>query len=216
MLLEEERSTIVRYGRKLAEKGLTRGTGGNLSIYRRQEGILALSPSGMDYLAITPRDILVMDMEKRVLEGERVASSEYFMHRALYLGREDIDAVIHTHSTFATVLACLHWEIPAVHYLVAHAGLNVRCARYATYGTAELAQNAFQAMRDRKAVLLANHGLLTGGADLETAFNVVEQIEFAAELYYRSRLSGDPAILPQEEMLAMIEKFKTYGQYADA
>jgi L-fuculose-phosphate aldolase len=113
---------------------------------------------------------------------------------------------------YATTLSCLNWTLPAVHYLVAFAGVDVRCAKYATFGTKDLAENAFEAMRDRKAVLLANHGLLAGANNLLNAFNITEEIEYCAELYYRTKSIGEPVILPLSEMELMLEKFKTYGQ----
>ena len=113
---------------------------------------------------------------------------------------------------YATTIACLNWDLPPVHYMVALAGPNVRCAKYATYGTKELAENAFKAMENRKAVLLANHGLLAGAKDLANAFNITEEIEYCAELYYRTICIGEPVILSDEEMDLMLEKFKTYGQ----
>ena len=134
------------------------------------------------------------------------------MHKIFYEKRTDINAIIHTHTIYATTIACLNWDLPAVHYMIALAGPNVRCAEYATYGTKELAENAFKAMENRNAVLLANHGLLAGAKDLANAFNVTEEIEYCAELYYRTKSIGEPVILSDEEMDLMAEKFKTYGQ----
>ncbi len=212
MLLREERESIVEYGKKLVTSNLTKGTGGNLSVFNREKGLFAISPSGIDYFKIKVEDVVVMDLEGNKVDGDRVPSSEYEMHRIFYANREDIDALIHTHTMYATTLACLNWELPPVHYMVALAGLNVRCAKYATYGTRELAENAFEAMKDRKAVLLANHGLLAGADTLANAFNITEEIEYCAELYYRAKSIGEPVILPEEEMVLMMEKFKTYGQ----
>ncbi|MBP8965459.1 MAG: class II aldolase/adducin family protein, partial [Flexilinea sp.] len=141
-----------------------------------------------------------------------IPSSEVDMHRILYKYREDLNAVIHTHSTFAAALSCLNITLPPVHYLVAYAGVDVRCAKYATYGTVALAKNAFEAMKDRKACLLANHGLLAGGTDLANAFNITEEIEFCCELYYRAKSIGEPVILSKEEMVRMVDRFKNYGK----
>ncbi len=212
MLLEKERKEIVEYGRKLIESSLTKGTGGNLSIFNRKEGLMAISPSGIDYFQIQPQDVVVLDLEGNKLEGEKEPSSEYDMHRIFYKNRQDIDAIIHTHTMYATTIACLNWELPPVHYMIALAGVNVRCAKYATYGSKELADNAFEAMRDRNAVLLANHGLLAGAKDLANAFNITEEIEYCSELYYRTKCIGEPVILSQDEMIGMLEKFKSYGQ----
>lgn len=212
MLMIEEREQVVEYGKKLVTSRLTKGTGGNLSIYNREKGLFCISPTGIDYFEIKSEDVVVLDLDGNIVEGSKQPSSEVEMHRIFYANREDIDAIIHTHTMYATTLACLNWSLPPVHYMVALAGLDVRCAKYATYGTKELAQNAFEAMTDRYAVLLANHGLLAGAKDLANAFNITEEIEYCAELYYRTRAIGEPVILPEEEMKLMLEKFKTYGQ----
>ncbi len=212
LILLKERKEIVEYGKKLVTSGLTKGTGGNLSIYNREEGLMAISPSGIDYFEIRPEDVVVLDLDGNIVDGDKKPSSELEMHRIFYKNRDDIDAIIHTHSTYATVLSCLNIPLPPVHYLVALAGLDVRCAKYATFGTEELAKNAFEAMKDRYAVLLANHGLLAGAKDLANAFNITEEIEYCAELYIKAKAIGEPVILPEEEMELMLEKFKTYGQ----
>lgn len=212
MKLQREREEIVEYGNRLVEAKLTKGTGGNLSVYNRTEGLMAISPSGIDYARIQPQDVVVLDLQGNLIEGDKKPSSELDLHRIFYQRRSDISAMIHTHTMFATTLACLHRELPAVHYMVALAGRNVRCAEYATFGTKELAENAFEAMRDRKAVLLANHGLLAGAQNLANAFNITEEIEYVAELYYRTKGIGEPQILSDEEMALMAVKFRNYGQ----
>ncbi len=213
MLLETQRKELIAYGQKLVEANLTKGTGGNLSICHREKGIMAITPSGIDYFDIKPEQIVILDVETgKILEGDAVPSSESDMHRIMYKYRVDLNAVIHTHTTYATTLACLNVALPAVHYLVALAGPDVPCAPYATYGTVELAKNAFETMKNRKACLLSNHGLLAGGPDLATAFTITEEIEFCCELYYRAKSIGEPVILSEAEMTMMMERFKNYGK----
>jgi len=212
MLMEKERRLIVEYGRKLVEYNLTRGTSGNLSMFNRDKNLIAISPSGMDYYKINPEDIVILDIKGNIVEGCRKPSSEIELHRIFYERRKDIDAIIHTHTMYSTVLACLNLSLPPVHYMLASAGMDVRCAEYATFGTKELAENAYKAMEGRKAVLLANHGLLTGGRDLKEAFSLAEEVEYVAEIYYRAKSIGEPKIIPDEEMELIIEKFKSYGQ----
>lgn len=212
MKLEKERIEIVEYGRKLVDSKLTKGTGGNLSIFNRREQLMAISPSGIDYYQTKPEDVVVLNLKGEIIEGTRKPSSEVDLHRIFYQRRDDIDAMIHTHTMYATTLACLRWDLPAVHYVIAMAGKNVRCADYATFGSQELAENAFHAMEDRRAVLLANHGLLTGAENLARAFSITDEIEYVAELYYRTKAIGEPIILDDEEMKLMAEKFKFYGQ----
>ena len=212
MLMKEERQLIVAYGKKILAARLTKGTGGNLSIFNQEQSLLAISPSGIDYLAIRPRDVVVLNLEGEIVDGDKKPSSELEMHRIFYERRGDIRAIIHTHTVYATTLAILNQPLPPVHYLVALAGAEVPCAKYAPFGSRELATNAYKAMEGKKAVILANHGLLAGGKDLAEAFNISEEIEYCAELYWRSKSIGEPIILPKEEMALMEEKFKAYGQ----
>jgi len=213
MLLCEIREEIIEYGKKISQSGLTKGTGGNLSVFDRSSGTMAITPSGIDYFKIKPEQIVLIDVESgKITDGDAVPSSERDMHRIFYKYRSDIDAIIHTHSVFATTIATLNWALPPLHYLVAYAGTNVRCAEYATYGTVALAKNAFEAMDGRKAVLLANHGLLAGGSSLAEAFTITEEIEFCCELYYRAKCIGEPVLLPNDEMESMMKRFKNYGR----
>lgn len=210
--MEKERLLLIEYGKKLVKAGLTKGTGGNLSIFDRKNGHVAITPSGIDFFEIQPEDIVIIDVDGNVIEGNRTPSSEWAMHVMPYKYRDDIDAVIHAHTMYATVMACLRQELPATHYMIAVAGENVRVAEYATYGSPELAKNAFEAMKDRKAVILANHGILAGANDLLNAFNIIEEVEYCAEVYTKAKAIGEPVVLPHEEMTLMAEKFKTYGQ----
>lgn len=212
MLMEKARKEIIEYGKKLVTSNLTKGTGGNLSVFDRENGYMAITPTGIDFFEIQPEDIVIMDLEGNVVEGNRLPSSEWEMHLLQYKERTDLDAVIHAHTTYATVLACLRWELPATHYMIAVAGKNVRCAEYATYGSHELALNATKAMRERRAVILANHGILAGANDLLNAFNIIEEVEYCSQIYYMAKSIGEPIVLPDEEMNLMVEKFKTYGQ----
>lgn len=209
----EERKLLVEQGRQMLDKGLTKGSGGNLSIYLRKENLMLISPSGLDYHRTTPEDIVLAELDGTIVEGTRKPSSEFSMHSILYKHRDDINAVVHSHSVYTATLASLRWELPAAYYLIAVAGgENVRCAEYATYGTPELAQNAFKAMEGRYAALLANHGLLVGAKDIENALNKAEEIELCAEVYYRTKTVGEPVILDSKEIGNMLDRFQTYGQ----
>ncbi|MGM0420268.1 MAG: L-fuculose-phosphate aldolase [Bacillota bacterium] len=212
MLFKNERKQIVEYGQKLVEHDLTKGTGGNLSIFFPDDQMMMISPSGIPYFELKPTDIVIMDLDGKIIEGDKEPSSEEMMHRLIYQNREDIKALIHTHSTYATSLSLLRKPLPPAHYMIALAGKDVRCAEYATYGTKELAENALKSIENRKAVLLANHGLLAGASDLANAFNVAEEIEFVAEVYWRAKSIDDPVILSEAEMELMQKKFSTYGQ----
>lgn len=212
MLMEKARHDLVEFGKRLVTANLTKGTGGNLSVFDRENKTVAITPSGIDFFEIQPEDIVIIDLDGKTIEGNRTPSSEWEMHLMPYRHRDDIDAVIHAHTTFATVLAVLRQDLPPSHYMVAVAGPNVRCAPYATYGTHELAENSYEYMKDRKAVILANHGILSGAKDLLNAFNIIEEVEYCSQIHYMASCMGKPVILPDSEMSLMAEKFKTYGQ----
>lgn len=215
MLMEQERKGLVKYGRKLVEANLTSGTGGNLSVYNRDNGTVAITPSGVDYFDTEPDDIVITDINGKVVEGDKRPSSELAFHLAVYQARGDISAVVHTHSVYATTLACMGLELPAVHYMVAFSGRKVPLAPYRTFGTPELAAVTAKYMDGHNAVLLANHGLVAAAGNLPTAFAAAEEIEFAARIYCQAKSMGEPVILPDSEMDRVIEKFKWYGQKKD-
>ena len=212
MLMENERKLIVEYGKLLVTKGLTTGTGGNISIFDKEKKYFAISPSGIDYFETEPEDVVIMDLDGKVVEGARKPSSEWMMHLIFYKKRDDVEAVVHTHSRFSSTISCMRWDIPALHYYVAFAGKTIPCAKYASYGTQELADNAFEGMGEGKAALLANHGLITIGRSVKEAFLIAEMSEEMAEYYYRTKSIGEPVLLDEKEMENMLVRFKSYGQ----
>ena len=211
--MRKEREQIVEHLKMLITHGLTKGTGGNISVYDPETKLMAISPTGMDYFTLTPEDVVVMDLEGNIVDGKRKPFSEYAMHSIFYRERSnDINAVVHAHSPYACIMACLNWDLKPCTYLVANAGRDVRCTKYVTFGTDELAQSALEGMKDRYAVLLGNHGLLAGSMDLKKAFNIAEEIEFCCMIYYKCKCAGEPVLLNDEQMDAVLKKFKTYGQ----
>ena len=212
MILEKEREQVIEYSLKLLSEGLTNGTAGNVSIFNREKGLVAISPTGVNYSELTPEMISVVDLDGKLIEGLK-PSSELEMHMILYRNRGDVNAVIHTHPVYTTVLACLREDLPAIDYMIAVTGATkVKCAEYASYGTKELAENAYKAMGSSLAVILANHGLTTAGKDIANAFNITVQVEYISNLYIKAKNIGEPIILPDDEMNSMLERFKTYGQ----
>ncbi len=213
MRLEKERKEIVAFGRKLLTSGLTAGTGGNLSIVKRKKNLVAITPSGVDYLEMSPGDVVLVGMESGLAETSKCKpSSDLLFHLALYQKRKDIQAVVHTHSVYGTALATLGWEIPPFHYLVAYSGKKVPLAPYATFGSEELARNVADAIGENNAVLLGGHGVVTVGATLARAFETAEIVEHVARVYCLAKSLGEPAILSDKEMDKVIEKFKGYGK----
>jgi len=215
MQLQVEREYIVEYGKRLITSHLTTGSGGNISIYNRDKGLVAIKPSGVDYFLMRPEDIVVVTPDGKIVEGNLTPSSEIRFHLALYQYRDSINAVVHTHQVYATTIACMNWELPAVHYLVGFSGNKVPLAKYATFGSIELAENIIQAIGDYNACLMANHGIVTVGKDIASAFAAAESLEFVAQLYYQTKSIGNPVILPDDEMINVINKFQTYGHQQD-
>jgi L-fuculose-phosphate aldolase len=205
------RSMVIAACRELRRRGLTHGTSGNVSV-RYGERQFFVSPSGMDYEALQGDDVPLMDLEGRWF-GRRRPSSEWRFHRDIFKSRRDVGAIVHTHSPQATALACTGRGIPAFHYMVAVAGgRDVRCAPYHAFGTQELSDAALAALRDRKACLLANHGVIATGADLPSAVSLAGEVENLALQYCAALSLGEVRILDDAEMGRVVEKFRTYGQ----
>lgn len=196
---------------QLNNSGLNHGNSGNASV-RWGDGLL-ITPTGMAYEALKPQDIVYMDLDGQVGKGQRRPSSEWAFHAALLKARPELRAVLHAHSPKATALAVLGQGLPPFHYMIAVAGGNtVRCAPYATFGTLELADHAVAAMQERKACLLANHGILTAGRDIDEAFKVLQEIETLCGIYIDACQLGEPVLLDDAEMAKVVAKFGGYGQ----
>lgn len=205
------RRAVIDAALELNRSGINQGTSGNVSA-RSERGFL-VTPTGMDYHRLEDADIVELDLDGRVVEGRRLPSSEWAIHASIYASRPDAMAVVHAHPRYCTAVACTGREIPAFHYMVAVAGgSNIRCSPYATFGTAELATHALEALRDRKACLLGNHGMLALGGSLEEAMKIAVEVETLAAQYWHALLVGPPRLLDEAEMQRVIEKFRTYGK----
>lgn len=217
MFTEAQKKEIIKYGRKLVDYNLTSGTGGNISIYDSEDKKILITPSGFDFYEMTEDDLVVIDLEGNVIEAKsgQKPSSEWIMHSIFYKERDDMQAIIHAHTVYGTVLSCLHETLKPTHYMVAVAGEDVRVAQYATFGTEQLAKNAYEAMSDRKAVILANHGILGGDSNLDKAFNIIEEVEYCSKIYCIAKSIGNPVILDHDEMQVMKHKFQNYGKNVD-
>lgn len=213
MRLEKERVLLAEYGRHMSCGGLSVGTSGNLSVYNPETGLMAITPSGLDYESTTPEDIVLMDLNARVAEGERKPSSEWALHTNFYRRHPSARAVVHTHSVYCTTLACLGRPLEAVHYAIADAGVSrVPVASYCLFGSEALAETAVEVCGDGRAVLLANHGLVVWHESLPKAFALAQSMEFVAELQWRAMAVGTPNILTEEQMTEALNRFQTYGQ----
>lgn len=205
------REELVAFGKKLLSAGLTTGTGGNLSAYDRSCGVIAMTPSGLDYLKTTAADIVLMDPDGQIIECRESVrpTSEWELHLAIYRSRPDVSAVVHTHSLYATAIACTGSGIRTVHYLAAMGGRSIRCTPYETYGTPELAQICARTLENDHAVLLGNHGVICVGPDLPDAFARAEHIEYVAHLQVITDSLGGARLLNEEQMQAVRDRFGT-------
>ena len=211
----DAREAVRATARAMSDQKLSPGRSGNVSM-RFANGML-ITPTGMAYDQIEPADIAFVDADGHVPSGSRKPSSEWHFHLAAYAARPDRHALVHTHSLHATVLACAHRSIPAFHYMVAAAGgIDIPLVPYATFGTDALAANVAKGLADRDACLMAHHGLVALGHDLPSALELATEIEILAEQYLKVLAIGEPHILPDAEMAIVLEKFKSYGQRAQA
>lgn len=201
---------VVETCRKMNAMGLNQGPSGNVSA-RLDAGHFLITPSGLPYDIMRPQDVPVMDMSGRWY-GTRRPSTEWRFHRDILKTRTEAGAVLHAHSMFSTTLACLRRGIPAFHYMIAVAGGDsVRCASYATFGTQALSDNVLKALEGRRACLLANHGLICLGANLDRTLGLAVEVETLAGMYCRARQHGIPRLLDHREMARILELFRTYG-----
>ena len=206
------RANIVAKARWMNAAGLNQGTSGNISA--RYKDVLLITPSATPYDSMTPESIAAMplDGEYGAWSGPLKPSTEWRFHFDITKARPDVGAIVHTHSTYATVLAIARKEIPACHYMIAaFGGTDVRCAGYARYGTKELSDFALQALEGRNGCLLANHGMIALGANLDKAMWLAVELETIAKQYYLSLALGNPVILSDEQIAETARGFATYG-----
>jgi len=207
------RKKIIALCLQMNSSGLNQGTSGNISA--RYKKYMLITPSGIPYEDLKPASIAKMkiDGDDNSWKGPSKPSSEWHFHRNILREKPDIHAVVHTHSTFSTVVSIAREDIPACHYMIAaFGGHTVRCADYETFGTPELSHSVLRAMDGRTACLLANHGMIAGGRSLDNAMWAAVELETLSKQYYYAKQAGNMTILPDEEMARVLEKFKGYGQ----
>lgn len=206
----KQRRAVIAAAQRLNPLGINQGTSGNVSV-RAGDGLL-ITPSGLPYDGLKPSQIVWMDLDGRY-DRKWQPSSEWRFHCDILRARPDIEAVVHTHAAKATALACLRRGIPAFHYMVAVAGgADIRCAPYATFGTAALSAHALAALDGRRACLLANHGLIACGHTLDKALALAVEVETLADMYLQALSVGEPVLLDDAEMARVLRKFETYGR----
>jgi L-fuculose-phosphate aldolase len=203
------RRQIIETARRMNAIGINQGKSGNVSTRVGKSGFL-ITPSALAYAKMRAEDIVEVRFNG-ALQGKRRASTEWRLHRDVYAKRSDVGAIIHAHSIYATTLACLRRDIPAVHYMVAAAGgASIRCAPYATVGTQELSDRAVAALNGRKACLLANHGMVVVGSTLEDVLDLAVEVETLAAMFWRALQIEEPEILSDAEMATVLAKFADY------
>jgi L-fuculose-phosphate aldolase len=211
------RRQLIETARRMNALGINQGTSGNLSV-RSGAGLL-ITPSGLDYDDLKPADIVEMDFDGtwRCDTAGRGPSSEWRFHLDILKARPEFGAVVHCHARYATALACHRRDIPAFHYMVAVAGgESIRCAPYATFGTAALSRHALKALEGRSACLLANHGLIAAAGDLAKALALAVEVETLAAQYCQALQIGRPKLLSKTEMAKVLAKFKAGYGYGGA
>jgi L-fuculose-phosphate aldolase len=204
------RAGIVGACQRMNALGINQGTSGNISV-RWQDGLL-ISPSGLEYAELTPEQVVFIDYDGGY-EGETRPSSEWRFHARIIAEKPDVGSVVHTHATYCATLAICGMSIPAVHYMVAAAGgTDIPCVPYTTFGTPELAEMVIDALKDRRACLLANHGMIATGENLKKALWLAVEVETLARQYFNSLLIGGPKLLSAEQIGDTVRRFETYGQ----
>jgi L-fuculose-phosphate aldolase len=201
-MLEREREQVAAASRLLAAEGLVLGTAGNLSA--RDGERVAITPTGAALAELEPEQVTVVDLDGNVLDGELEPTSELGLHLGVFR-RYEPGAVVHTHAPMATALSCVLEELPCVHYQMLLLGGSVRVARYATFGTPELAASVIEALEGRAAALMANHGSIAHGADLDTAVEASLLLEWACTVYWRASMVGSPSVLDEAQQQAVVE-----------
>jgi L-fuculose-phosphate aldolase len=208
------RENLLKITNKLLKAGLNHGATGNCSC--RDRGGFLITPTGVDSSKLTPDMMVRMNLSDNLSQpkSKYKPSSEWQFHKAILQKYPDINAVVHTHSVFASTLSALGQGIPAFHYMVAVAGGDsVRCAPYAMFGTKELSDNILDAIQDRKACLLSNHGLVAIGKDLNEAFNIAEEVEHLSRLFVEAKKIGEPKLLSNKQMSEVLNRFNSYSRW---
>jgi L-fuculose-phosphate aldolase len=211
---EPLKQLLVETGIKMLQEGLTVGTWGNISVRDPETGLIYISPSGMNYCEIQAADIVVLDSEINVVDGFRIPSVERGMHVTVYNARPDVNAVIHTHPLYSTVLGVNGMELPGISEdFVQIVGDKIICSEYALPGTMELAHNAVKGLGDYNAVLLPNHGTLNVGPNMPMAMTICHVVEKTAHIYIMAKSIGTPNLISAEHIKIMQDFARNvYGQ----
>lgn len=219
-LLAGLRQQVVQVGREALARGVVHGTAGNMSVRDPESGLIAISPSGIPYPAVTPADVVIVDEHGSVVDGRRKPSSETPLHTMVMRARPDIRAIVHTHSHYSTVVSCIRPYLPPILTEVCLVvGARVPVTRYGLTGTPDFGESVIEALEpDSRAVILKNHGLVCFGDSFEAALAIAEIVEEAARVYVHALSANggrEPDLVPEALIPEMAERFRrTYGQAA--
>ena len=203
------KAEIIKYSKMLNSRKLSALRSGNISA-RYKEGFL-ITPSGKKYSSLKTKDIVFVSLEGKFDNKKGIPSSEWQFHQDIYKNKKEAEAIVHAHSTNATAVSTHKRGIPSFHYMVAMAGgQDIKCAKYATFGTRDLSKNILKALKDRKACLIANHGQIAFETSLPKAFELAEEVENISLQYITSLKLGKPKILSKNEMKKVLSKAKNY------
>ena len=206
--MNSSKKEVIKFAKMLNDKKLSALRSGNISL-RYKNGFL-ITPSGQKYSSLKEKDIVYINLDGEYNKNQN-PSSEWRFHQDIYNSKKNAKAIVHSHSTNATALSTHNKKIPSFHYMVALAGgVDIKCAKYATYGTRELSKNILKALNNRSACLIANHGQIAFGENLESAFELAEELENICHQYINTIKLGDPKILSSSEMDVILEKVKNY------
>ena len=203
------RSEVIKYAKMLNAKNLSALRSGNISV-RYKDGFL-ITPSGAKYSLLKNKDIVFVSLKGYFDKKKGIPSSEWRFHQDIYKNKMEAKAIVHAHSNCATAISTHGKEIPAFHYMVAMAGGNdIKCAKYATYGTRELSKNILKALKQRNACLIGNHGQIAFSENLSKAFELAEEVENLSNQYIKALKIGEPKILSSKDMSKVLSKAKNY------
>ena len=207
------KSEIIHYSKKLNSTNLSALRSGNISVRSKEKNVdgFYITPSGMKYSSLKPKDIVFVSLKGRFDKKKGIPSSEWRFHQDIYVNKKDAKAIVHAHSTCSTAVSSHQKNIPAFHYMVAVAGgENIKCSKYATFGTRKLSKNILLALKNRSACLISNHGQIAFGKNLEKTFELAQEIENICLQYINALRIGVPKILSKKEMKVVLEKMKNY------
>jgi len=207
------RAEVIKYSKKLNITNLSALRSGNISIRAKEKGVdgFYITPSGRKYSSLKPKDIIFVSLKGIYDKKKGKPSSEWRFHQDIYVNKKKAKAIVHAHSTCATAVSTHQKNIPAFHYMVAVAGgEDIKCSKYATFGTKNLSRNIIKALKNRSACLIANHGQVAFGENLEKTFELAQEIENICHQYINTLRIGIPKILSKKEMRIILEKFKNY------